>query len=322
MHSIRYGRGFLSAAMMVAFVAAPARASEVSQYLPDGTLVVVSFNFKQLLDAPLLKSDEKSFKEGMDNFAKALQGFGVDPNKDIKRVVLAAGMDPKNIVVLLEGKFDTDKMNAKLKELAKDKNGNLKVADDEKVAHYKVRLPKVPIPQAGALPEELVLTPLDENFIAVALERDALGDAIAKRGGKKGDVKKEVVDLVGKINPKETLSFVVVPPQELLAGSPVDGLKTVTGGVTVAEGIKADILMSMKDAESAKTLAQMINEGLSQIKQFLPVVATQAPNFGPKEQKMAQDLIDLFKANAKDDGVRLQGTITKEFISKNAKKDQ
>jgi hypothetical protein len=322
MQSIRYGRNILCATLLMALVAGPARASEVSQYLPDGTVVVVSFNFKQLMDAPLLKADEKAFKEHMNGFAKALEGFGVDPNKDIKRVVFAGGLDPKNVVVLLEGKFDTDKLNAKLKELAKDKDAHLKVADDDKVAHYKVKLPKMAIPQAGNLPEELVLAPLDENFVAVALEKDAISDAVAKRSGKKGEVKKDVVELVGKISPKETLSFVVVPPQEMLAGSPVDGLKTVTGGVTVGDGVKTDILMSMKDAASATSLAQMINEGLSNVKQFLPIVATQAPNFGPKEQKMVQDLIDLFKANAKDDSVRLQGMISKEFINKNSKKDQ
>ena len=133
-------------------------------------MVVVSFNFKQLMEAPLLKADEKAFKEGMNSFAKALEGFGVDPQKDIKRVVFAGGLDPKNVVVLLEGKFDTEKLNAKLKELAKDKNAHLKVVDDDKVAHYKVKLPKMSIPQAGNLPEELVLAPLDENFVAVALD--------------------------------------------------------------------------------------------------------------------------------------------------------
>ena len=82
-------------------------------------------------------------------------------------------MDPKNIVVLLEGKFDTDKLNAKLKKmLAKEKDAHLKVADDDKVAHYKVRLPKMAIPQAGNLPDELVLAPLDDNFV-IALERNA-----------------------------------------------------------------------------------------------------------------------------------------------------
>ena len=51
----------------------------------------------------------------------------------------------------------------------------------------------------------------------------------------------------------------------------------------------------------------MINEGLSQMKQFLPLIASQQPSFGTKEQKMATDLIDLFKASAGEEGVRLQG---------------
>ena len=71
----------------------------------------------------------------------------------------------------------------------------------------------------------------------------------------------------------------------MLAGSPVDGLKTVTGGVTVGDGVKTDILMSMKDAASADSLAQMINEGLSNVKQFLPIVATQARISGRRNKR-------------------------------------
>jgi hypothetical protein len=321
MRSLCFGRGLLGAALAAAFLVAPARAADVSKYLPDGTLFVVTFNIKQLMDAPLVKTDEKAFKDGMSEISKALEGFGVDPNKDLKRIVIAAGMDFPKALVLLEGKFDADKVHGKLKEMAKDKKHNLTVADDDKLVHYKLKLPKAPIPQPG-LPSELLLAPLDENFLAVAMEKDALSDAVAKMGGKKAEIKEDVVALIGKIDPKETLSLVVVPPPEMLAGGPVDGLKTVTGGVTVAEGIKTNILLSTKDADSAKSLAQMINEGLNQMKQFLPLIASQQPNFGPKEQKMATDLIDLFKASAGEEGVRLQGNVTKEFIEKNAKKDK
>lgn len=321
MRSIRFVRGLLGAALAVAIVAGPARAADVSKYLPDGTLLVVSLNLKQLMDAPLVKTDEKAFKNGMAELTKVLQGFGVDPNKDLTRVVVAAGMDPKNALVLLEGKFDSEKVHGKLKEMAKDKKNNLSVADDAKVAHYKIKIPKAAIPQPG-LPDTVLLTPLDENFMAVAMDESALGDAIAKRGGKKAEVKADVVDLISKINPKETVSLVVVPPAEMLAGSPVDGLKTVTGGVTVADGIKTNIMLATKDGDTAKTLAQLINEGLSQVKAIVPLIASQEPNFGPKEQKVLSDLIDTFKATAGNDGVKLQGDISKEFIEKSTKKDQ
>jgi hypothetical protein len=332
MRIIPFGRGLVCAALAVAVFAAPTRAGDdskvagtsaagVSQFLPDGTMLVLSFNIKQLLGAPLVKSDEKAFKDRMSEMRKTLEGFGVDPEKDLSRVFLAAGMDFQKALVLLEGRFDTDKLNAKLKELAKKENAHLSVADDDNLPHYKLKVPKAPIPQAG-LPNEVLMTPLNGQFLALAMTKDALSDAVAKKGGKKPEVKKDVVDLVGKINPKETFSVVVVPPEEVLAASPVPGLTTVTGGVTVAEGVKTDILLSTKDAESAKSLADMINEGLTQVKQILPLIAAQQPNFGPKEQKMVQDMMDTFKATAGDNGVKLQSNITKEFIDKNAKKDK
>jgi hypothetical protein len=321
MRSIRFVPGILVAALAVSTIAAPARAADVSKYLPDGTMLVVSLNLKQLLDSPLVKSDEKAFKSGMAELTKVLEGFGVDPNKDLTRVVMATGMDPKNALVLLEGKFDSEKVHGKLKELAQDKKNNLSVANDAKVAHYKIKIPKGAMPQPG-MPDTVLLTPLDENFMVVAMDESALGDAIAKRGGKKAEVKEDVVTLIGKINPKETVSLVVVPPTEMLAGSPVDGLKTVTGGVTVADGIKTNIMLTTKDGDTAKTLAQLINEGLSQVKAIVPLIASQQPSFGPKEQKMLTDVIDTFKATPGDDGVKLQGEISKEFIEKAAKKDQ
>lgn len=320
MRMTRTARAIAGAALAVAVMTAPARAADVSQYLPDGTMLVISFNFKQLMDSPLVKQDEKAFKEHMAELTKTLEGFGVDPSKDLSRVVVAGAMDPQKFLVLLEGKFDKDKFSAKIKELAADKKNNISESgDDAAVKHFKVKIPKNALPQPG-LPSELVFTQLDDNFLAAAIDENALKSAVDKKGGKKTDVGKEMVELIGKINPKETLSLVVVPPAEMLAGSPVDGLKNVTGGVTVGDGIKTDILLATKDGDAAKNLAQMINEGLTQVKQVLPLIAAQQPNFGPKEQKMVQDVMDLFKATAGADGVSLQGTISKEFLEKNAKK--
>ena len=86
--------------------------------------------------------------------------------------------------------------------------------------------------------------------------------------------------------------------------------------------IKTLVYIATKDGDTAKNLAQMINEGLNQVKGLLPIVAAQQPGFGPKEQKMVQDLMDTFKAVSGDGGVKLQSNISKEFIEKNAKKDQ
>lgn len=320
MRMIRPGRAIAAAAMAFVLLAAPVRAADVSKYLPDGTLLVINLNLKQLMDAPLVKQDEKAFKAGMEQLNKALEGFGVDPSKDLTRIIVAGGMDIQKAVVLLEGNFDSAKFNAKVKELAAKKEANITESGDEATfKHFKFKLPKNAIPQPG-MPSELVFAHLDDNFIAAAVDVEGLKGAVERKGGKKAEVGKEIVELISKINPKETLSFVVVPPAEMLAGSPVDGLKNVTGGVTVGNGIKTDILLATKDGDAAKNLAQMINEGLNQVKQVLPLIAAQQPNFGPKEQKVAQDVMDLFKATAGENGVSLKADISKEFLEKNAKK--
>src|SRR5205814_4844340 len=92
--------------------AAPARAADLDKYLPDGAQFIVSFNVKQLLNAPLIKSDKKAFDEGMEHATKGLQDFGIDPKKDLDRVILAMSEDVQKALIFLEGRFDAPKIEA------------------------------------------------------------------------------------------------------------------------------------------------------------------------------------------------------------------
>src|SRR3954463_12113006 len=95
------------------FALAPSlRAADLTGLLPDGTALVLSLNVKQLLQAPLVRSDEKAFKQLMADATKALERFGVDPAKDLDRVLLAASdpLKPASWLVLLSGRFDANKV--------------------------------------------------------------------------------------------------------------------------------------------------------------------------------------------------------------------
>jgi hypothetical protein len=314
----------LGVTLAAAVLGAPARAADFDKYLPDQTLFVVALNVKQLLNAPLLKSDEKAYKQSLAEATKALEGFGVDPAKDVNRVIFAAGEDmkAKNLLILVEGHFDPAKLQAKLDDLAKEPKYNLKTTKVNGATVYQGRLPQQPVPTAK-LPEQVFFTVLDDSHMAVAMDEGALKDALAKKSGaRKADVKKQVLDLIGQMSPQQTVTLVVVPPPEALAGSPVAGLTDVTGGVTVSDGVKTEIKFATKDAEAAKTLAQLIEDGLNQAKLFIPAVAGSQPGFGPKEQAMVKEMMDSIKTTAKQDAVIVQSTISKEFIEKNSKKDQ
>jgi hypothetical protein len=317
----RLARPILGAALAVALLAAPARSAEMEKYLPDGTVFVLSLNVKNLLKSPLLRADEQAFRKAMGEAAKVLGDFGVNPEKDLDRVVLAAGqgMQPNAMLILLEGTFNTAKLEAQIGALARERKGNVEPAEGAPAGVYQVRLPQQARNNPG-VPGKVLFTVLDRNFVAVAADPDALTAALAKKNGKKADVKREVLAEIAKINPKETASVVVVPPQEMLAGGPAAGMTKITGGVTVGEGVKTDLLLSTKDGTAAKDLAQAINDGLAQIKQFVPILAGQQPGVGKKEIDMITEVIDSFKASPQSNGVTIKGEITKEFIDK-AKKN-
>src|SRR5947208_13626445 len=95
-----FGRALLAVLFVAGAAAAAdapatkgAAATGLDKYLPDGAQFVLSFNVKQLLDAPLVKTDKKAFDEAMDNAAKHLKDFGIDPKKDLDRVVVAMSFD-------------------------------------------------------------------------------------------------------------------------------------------------------------------------------------------------------------------------------------
>ena len=314
----RLARAALALTLAAACFAAPVRAAELDKYLPDGTLFVLSVNVKNLIDSPLLRGDEKAFKTAMGEASKVLDEFGVNPEKDLERLLIAGGqgMQPNSFLMLLEGTFDTAKIQAQLATMVREKKGNIEAAEDGPAGAYQVRLPRQGRGGPG-VPNRMMFTVLDRTLIAFAADKDALADVIAKKkGDKRADVKREMLTEIQRIDPKQTASVVIMPPPEMLANSPAANLTKITGGVTVSQGIKTDLLLTTKDGASARELSEKINDGLAQFKQLVPVFAGQQPGVGPKQIALITEVIDSFKATAQPNGVAIKSDITKQLIDK------
>src|SRR5215207_1612037 len=126
----------------VAF-AVPAAATVPTTYLPDNSMLVVSLNVKQLLRAPLVHADEKAFKEAMESGTKALETFGVNPAKDVDRMIVAVGEDLKaaTSILLLHGRFDATKIDGRLRQLARERKNDVQVIEEGGATMFQGRLP-------------------------------------------------------------------------------------------------------------------------------------------------------------------------------------
>src|SRR6516165_8298694 len=135
---------FLVAALL--FVS-PAWAADVDKLLPNDCECVLTVNVGQLLGSALNKKHglvkmEELLKadEGIQDTLKSL---GFDPLKDISTVAWASANtgDPSKALIIIHGKFDPKKFEAKADEVVQTYGDVLKIHDVGATKLYEVNIP-------------------------------------------------------------------------------------------------------------------------------------------------------------------------------------
>jgi hypothetical protein len=276
---------------------APAAPGDLEKLLPNDTEAVMLINFKQLLAAPLLTKDgavdiiKEALKKN-DDAQKVMADLGIDPLKDLDSLISAqSGEDPEKGLMILKGNFDVAKFQAKAEAVAKDNKDHLKIQkvklDGVEYTVYEVSK----LDQLIQLPPELAMLAgdakdaktafvgIDKSALVMSPAKEYVAEALAKAAGKKKtEIKsKEMQALLAKVDPKQTISMA------LLAGALTKGklgeepeakealakLENVTGGITIAEGIKTQIILAAKSGDDAKELGKKLDDGLDQAQQVV-----------------------------------------------------
>src|SRR5947208_3066788 len=104
------------------------RAADATTYYPDGTMLVVSFNAKSFRESRLVR-DNASARPMVADMTKTFASIGVDAANDLDRVALAVGeqLRAASMLVLLQGRFDPDKVVARMKEKAGERKNDIQV---------------------------------------------------------------------------------------------------------------------------------------------------------------------------------------------------
>jgi hypothetical protein len=307
----------LGLALALPAVAAPAPvegpAGPFEKYLPDSADGVVSFNVRQFLDSELIK------KAGLDKLLTAdesqntLKALGLDPLKDIDRVIISndkANSDPYFIV---QGKFDPAKLAAAAELAAKDKKEILKVHKGEHGKIYEVtkldELVKVPPQAAGAgvnLKDKSFFGVIaDKGNIVLVGSKESAETVLAKAAGKKTTklTNQELPGLIAKIDPKQTIAIAIPAPEA--------NLKSVTGGITVTKDLKVNVTLTATDAGAAKQLNEAIGEQLGTVKDVAGIVVLQQKELAP-----IVDILNGIKHDAKDNTVGITTDIKGDTLEK------
>jgi hypothetical protein len=309
-----------SAFIPAAPASAPAKIDS-NKLLPDDTEAVIAINFKQLFESALIK---KIDKKGADN-EHVKKELGFDPMKDLESVVFAipGGGNGEKALIIINGAFDAEKLEAKVDEAIKDKSEHVKtheVADgDDNYKVYEVTnltdlMKKLPQQLAGPaaanpLADKSIFAGFNQSAVLISADKDQVVDALKKASGKKKtDLKsKEMKDLLTKIDAKRTLSLAILA--SAIGKEATDKFESITGGITVGADIQTEIHVNAKDDKAAKDLNQQVDEGLVSVNGILDLITTQNKELSP-----LVDVVKGIKASAKDNSVTIKSAITEEVL--------
>lgn len=282
------------------------RTGEADKYLPSDAEAVVTINVKQVLSAPLVEPFIKQVKEKWtvaSELQQAQQDIGFDPLRDVERVTLAVGQDPRKLLVLVQGRFDTARIQAKAPEVAQKNKDILKIHRIGSYTVYEVQPPEENQP--------LFLTVLDERMVALSQDRSRVIDVLDKKAGKKtAALKKDLQQLLTQNTAEPSIGVLALPGPLAATGQPLaERVKTIAGSITVTNEVKLQLVLNAADAKDAKAVATELNDTLEQLKALVENAAQVDSRLQP-----AVDAAQTLKVTAQDNAVTLTGQISKEVL--------
>jgi hypothetical protein len=319
--SLRHSFWLGAAGVVLAVV--PIRAGEVDKYLPDDTAMVISVNVKQIVESELFKKNvEAKAREALknqDELQDALKELGFDPFTDIERVIAArpASAEQDRGLVIVHGKFDLDKFQAKAEKIAKDQPDLLKVHKVANGAGGKSLVYEVALGEQG--PPVFVALP-NKSTLLVSPGKDYVVDALKK--DKPSLKNKDIAGLLERMNDKQGVSVAVVGEALIEGASPevkdlFSRVDAVGGGVTIGDEIKIEVAVAAKSADDAKAIKDQLNAGLKQARLTLAALA-----FADSKQIDALlDVVNSIKASVKEKTVLIKGAVSPEAVENALKKD-
>lgn len=316
---------------------APAKAADLSKYVPDGSGVYVHVNVRQFLAAPVVRKAipmavDKYGDKLMDLFqlAKAFDPNAANiPNAQVQKVIdelkkpetIAKGFDAakdgltdvvfagvpgddeKGLVIFKCHEMVTgDLVKGFLPVIQANPQIPFQIKTTEKVGKtiFEFQVPQQPQPIYIALPEA--------GVICMGPSKDQIEKVIA--GGSSAGMKADLKKLVDQKKDSDFVFFAMAGPSKD-ANAPLSGW----GRLVLAKDITGEMSATFSSAEKATEHAKEANDHLNQFAEMIKGM------LGPKAGDVAPVLAKM-KAVASGNSVNAKGTIPGDVVEKLLAKDK
>lgn len=316
--------------------AAQAQANKFSagKYLPNDTELVATVNLQQILQSDVAKSNkflidlikskvnDSLEDKGLD---KWLSKAGFDLFRDLSRVTLvpdsngAANFSDALRLIILEGKFDADKIEEAALAAKKEAGGGLKIIMISGVKAFEISPQDEKSIYAGIL---------NKKTMIICANKKDFEEAVARANGdKKPNFKSEGFSNAYKmLTGKESIA--IVATSDIMskfsennpnAGNPqakgaLDQLKKMDAmsmAITIQKDIDFQVGVNAKDEKTAKDFAAASNFGLGMAKAKLKEQVENNAQLAP-----FLDVVNSIRATTEGTSLLIRGQISEEALGK------
>jgi hypothetical protein len=283
------------------------------------THLVVTINVRQVLESPLVqKYAAEQIKEQIKRSVEAtkiLSDLGFDPFKDFVSVTIAwPGVpEPDKGLVVIRGKFDKDKIESKVEEIAKAGAEGLKITKAGARTVYEWLVPDQK--------QTLFAAIANASTIIAAPSKQLVVDALERIDGKKtATMSKQLADVLSKIDIKQSFWMAGLLSDELRKNpllndekvrEVLNKIESLNGGINVADDIQMQFTVTTKNDDAAKEISELLGQGVMQGKELLKV-------FGGNKKELApvEELLGTLKVSTTGRAVSVNGKISKQVLEK------
>ncbi len=300
------------------------------QLIPDNTEILIHFNIKSFMESPLAKKGLNDlFKKMIDEnqqFKDVIKSMGFDPLKDLTSVTVAmgnfkidmAGGPPQpdvEALILLKGKFDVAKLDTGLKTLI-SAGGQDKVSISEWAGKTVYELKEGNKPMFACF--------LDNETMAASDRKEELQHVLDRMGGKKTTkLSKEFTTMLEKADQKRTGYMAMLMPgsvKDLSTAMPNGEIVEKIEGINIILDVKENIIIDINAFTTDDAAAKQFETMLNQAKDFLGIMALNAPD--AEDSKDIGDMISGMRISANNKLVSVKLEIKGTLIERAIKKAQ
>jgi hypothetical protein len=311
---------------VVALIATPVRAADLSKYLPDDTEIVIGVNVSRLMESELVQKHVptlvKRFGPDLVKLAAESTGQKVDDdvfkeiNKfvgdadlirkwlkkgELRRFIVGtnADFDDGSFFMIWEGDLSKDQAKELVAFLMKNKPLGIAVrtVKEGKYEFYGVKVP--------GDDDEMFFALADEKTVVCCQNKAALARVLGRAASdEKPAVRKELIDVASKIDQKAAFWMAAAPRE-------TDEYVNAHASVTVTDGISFVASVTAKDADAARTAAGDLKDTLKDVAESLDDAVKQLPPLG-----MLRDALKKVEPKAEKNVVTIEAEVTGAMIDK------